>query len=498
MSNHSRDSSNASDNYSPVTPTFSSREHSRMASSNTSLSSTPSSFEHIDSPLAGKSILGDLVEEPGEREDGLEMGIPSDMRKISLCSSCKSSSSRSSRSGTDVLEGQPDSPENFAVGRPSLDYDLTDRFYSETDLSLRVSRKRRGSGDSASPVAHLASRVANRFPSFSRRLTERRQSIVINTQGIRSAPISRAPSFRLPSLTKSLVSHLESHDLVSPPQTPAESVCEDLLSLPTSPLDLSHGRVEDPIDRKALASTPLLPPLITKRRDSDPESIKSPLQSPTVADPFTTTPSSEDTPTLYPMPTPPLSSRPSATSFSLDRSVQTHSATDIPSMAPEITKDKWTAKLGHANFGIFPEPYLPTICSSRACMRLTDDWECARRQYLNHAAHISEHYGPTSQTFKFTEMKWAEIDAKWKRNHESAIALATANGECPVDQPLAESAPLVKMPSIHGPEAMGKFPSVENAEIVGPMVQYAKIRPRQSKRSTIMRFFSDIGISGRQ
>lgn len=439
----------------------------------------------MDSPVAsGKTILDDLLEDPAEREDGLEMEIPHDMRKLSICSSC-----------------QEESPESFAVCRPSLDYDLADAFYSESDLS-RVSRKRRSSDDSASPVAHLASRMANRFPSFSRRLTERRPSIAISTQGVKSAPISRTPSFRMPSLTKSLVNHIESRGLASPPQTPEKPAHGGLLPAPTSPLDINYGRVEDPIDRKALASTPLLPPVITKRRDSEPDSIQSPLQSPTVADTFSRVPSyafesPENTPTLHAMPTPPLSSRPSATSFGLDHSAHMSSIMDIPPMALEVADDKWTAKLGHANFTIIPEPYLPEVCSSRTCKQLTDDWECARRRYLNHAAHISEHYGPTSQTFKFTEVKWAEIDGQWKKCHESAIARATANGESPINQPLAESAPLAKMPSIDGPEARGKFPSLDNAEIVGPMVQYVKIRQNQSKRSTIKRFFSDIGISGR-
>jgi len=85
ISTHSRESSNASDNYSPLTPTFS---HNRMTSSTSSLASTPPSFD-CDSPSAtGKTVLGDLVEEPSEREDGY-YEVPGDMRKLSTCSSCK-------------------------------------------------------------------------------------------------------------------------------------------------------------------------------------------------------------------------------------------------------------------------------------------------------------------------------------------------------------------------------------------------------------------------
>lgn len=346
---------------------------------------------------------------------------------------------------------------------------------------MRTSRKRSGSGDSSgSPVNNLASRMVNRFPSISRRLTNGRPTTSVNTQGIRSAPISRAPSFRLPSLTKSLVNHIENADLASPPQTPVDSAQETLLLPPTTmPVEIIASRVEEPIDRKAFSSTPLLPPLMTERPMSQPELLSSPLQSPTVASTFHISASADDLTLARPTLTPPLSAKPSLTDL------------QSPCGAVQVgveSDDKWAKKLGHANFGILPEPYVPSTSDARACKQLTDDWELARRQYLNHAAHTSEHYGPTSQTFKFTELKWAEIDAQWKRNHEIAIVNATAKGETPVNQPLAEPAPLQKMPLIDGPESQGKFPLIENEAIVGPMVQYAKIQTRPSKRSTIMKF----------
>jgi len=92
VSNHSRESSGASDSYSPLTPTFSLREHSRMASTNSSLASTPpTTFDMVDSPMApSKTVLHDLVEEPSEREEGSEnIDVPEDMRKLSACSSCE-------------------------------------------------------------------------------------------------------------------------------------------------------------------------------------------------------------------------------------------------------------------------------------------------------------------------------------------------------------------------------------------------------------------------
>jgi len=349
-------------------------------------------------------------------------------------------------------------------------------------LSLRLSKKRRSSGDSnGSPVNNLASRMVNRFPSLSRRLTDRRPTISVNTPGIKSAPISRVPSFRLPSLTKSLANHLENCDLASPPRTPVDSVQEDFLLPPTTrPVEIAANHLEEPIDRKAFSSTPLLPPLMTERPMSEPELLSSPLQSPSVANHLHLSASADDLTLALHIHTPPLSTKPSLS--------QLQSPSKLSQVAVECD-DKWAKKLGHANFGIFPEPYVPTTSDARACKQLTEDWELARRRYLNHAAHVGEHYGPTSQTFKFTELKWAEIDAQWKRNHEMAINNATANGESPLNQPLAESSPLQKMPSIDGPESRGKFPVLENTEIVGPMVQYAKIQTRTSKRSAFIKLF---------
>lgn len=79
-SNHSRESSGASDNYSPLTPTSSLRDHSRFPSSSSSLATTPPMYEHPDSPTsAAKPALDDLVEDPTEREDEFELcDVPHD------------------------------------------------------------------------------------------------------------------------------------------------------------------------------------------------------------------------------------------------------------------------------------------------------------------------------------------------------------------------------------------------------------------------------------
>ena len=77
---HSRSSSmqsSASDNSSPITPTFSTR-HSRYPSSNSSLSSTPPASERDDTLSSSRKgppvdkALSDVVEEPFEREADID------------------------------------------------------------------------------------------------------------------------------------------------------------------------------------------------------------------------------------------------------------------------------------------------------------------------------------------------------------------------------------------------------------------------------------------
>lgn len=113
---------------------------------------------------------------------------------------------------------------------------------------------------------------------------------------------------------------------------------------------------------------------------------------------------------------------------------------------------------------------------------------------MRQAARVSENYGVTSDIYKLTEQKWAEIDAIWRANHDLANAEAQASGQS--DQPLAplaETQTLKKMPSLQDPKQPSKFPAIEEADIVGPMVQYAKIQHRRqpSKKSSFLKIFTD-------
>lgn len=401
-----------------------------------------------------------------------------------------------------------------ALERPSLDYSLADGFNSDNESPLRPSKVRRSTGHS--PAESLATRIVSRLPSLSRRVRDNAAPPSPSRQQVvRSAPTSRVPSrtssFRLPSLTKPFVNNLENRALATPPGTPARTSAlveedeEDRERTRSIDIPVQTPLTEEPIDRKALASTPLLPAPLLERRESDRESIQSPLQSPKVADSpvFSYPLSPAATPVMRAATVPTLSPKPSYASFGATRSSQILASSDLSLDENQVVEDEWTARLGHANFIVHPAPYVPDVCDTASCKRLVEDWEEARKQFINQAARASEHYGPTSNIYKLTEQKWAEIDGRWRKNHERAVQKAKKmdkyRSESPQEvrlperdyQPLAKPAPLAKLPSLNDPHNSGKFLKLDEADIVGPMVQYAQITTQASKRTAFLKFFRD-------
>ena len=133
--------------------------------------------------------------------------------------------------------------------------------------------------------------------------------------------------------------------------------------------------------------------------------------------------------------------------------------------------------LGHANFSIEPEPYLPPApVTAASCKKLRSDWEAARFAYAKHLSRTGEHYGTTSKTYRLTIEKWAEVDAEWMRNIDTAVATVVPTS--PIFSPALSEVeakvikvepkphpPLIKMPSLSD----GKFPELGDEGIVGPM-----------------------------
>jgi hypothetical protein len=187
-------------------------------------------------------------------------------------------------------------------------------------------------------------------------------------------------------------------------------------------------------------------------------------------------------------------------------------------MLGECEDDEWSATLGHANFTIYPKPYLPKIFDMETFKQLRESWDQARHSYAKHLARTGEHYGTTSKTYLLTEEKWASINADWKNNNAVMtdaleILVARSSGgetdtsDIPCSTNVLEQPPSkVIVPKIN--DATGKFPDMGDEDIVGPMAvgpSKAKtmqqlveptVRSRSSKKRNFLRFISDILTRG--
>jgi hypothetical protein len=159
---------------------------------------------------------------------------------------------------------------------------------------------------------------------------------------------------------------------------------------------------------------------------------------------------------------------------------------DIPPLQLlEDPSDPWAVRLGHANFSIHPEPYVPDTTSLDSYVEYRENWNQARTNYAKHVTRTAEHYGSTSKVYKLTEEKWAGIDAEWNSHHTvMKAALATtitrlSNGSSEMQNSTTSSALLeipadrMILPDID--DKTGKFPQLGDGEIVGPM---SVARPR--------------------
>ncbi|EFQ92177.1 hypothetical protein PTT_10759 [Pyrenophora teres f. teres 0-1] len=349
----------------------------------------------------------------------------------------------------------------------------------------------------------ITSKLERRFPSLSRRVRDRSSTL---SRASRSATPSRVPSTRSSSLAGSL-HHVSTIDLpgesMSPTSTPVlvsrEQSSEDL---PT-PMAIDVGKANameidaEEVDRERYATTPLLPPLLVNSRNND-FPTSSPLQSPAVADATRSLgPTPAGTPPMRTYPTPPLSSKPSCSSIKRSNIGYAVPSADIPPLMLADPEDKWAIALGHANFTILPEPYLPEVCTSASIEEHLAEWAQARHNYAKHQVRTAEHYGVTSRHYRLTEQKWAEIDAEWKKNHDLAKSHAAAIGQALAPSSPTEPGPLTKMPTLHDAKSEGKFPNLGDEDIVGPMQQAAALLPRTpSRKRAFFKYLSDLRFPG--
>jgi hypothetical protein len=387
--------------------------------------------------------------------------------------------------------------------KSDFDYDLTDGFFSDGEVGLSPRSKRRRSAES--PFATLATRLGTRFPSFTRKWQARREkgNTLSSAEGLAERSCSRAASSRSSSLSNSVRHGFEKVHEPQLPPTPARSIYdEDDETAAVLTIDIERANRTTPEREEGLATTPLLPPLMLDASAAKHVPVQSPLQSPSVAEVMDT--SALNSPIATPhqagIPSPPLSTQPSVSSF--HRAQQSRpghlvQTCDIPPIVIADANDEWANKLGHANFTIHPEPYLPEVFDIEACRQLRANWDLARCNYTKHLVRTGEHYGVTSKTYKLTEEKWLQTDALWKKNNDLTIqntvesdgdAFSTLK-QAPFGDP-SSSHIMTKIPSLNDPTSGGKFPQLGDEDIVGPMVQAtAQLQRTPTKKTKLIKFF---------
>lgn len=354
---------------------------------------------------------------------------------------------------------------NLYLGSESTEtipeYDMEQCFSSES-FAIPSSPSKHGrqtsSGEQSS--SSYSSKLGDRVPFLSKRWMHRKNSSLSTGKDVED-PLSAS------SRTSSFTS-VHGSEITAP--FPVSSILRRSVTAFDPSPPVSPGGItafpdysEDPVDRKKLSSTPLLPPLMN---ELEPYAVQSPLQSPSIADQTRRTTST-------------ISGTTEGSFYLNEVPLLSRSSTMASSEQPPtnlIISDKWSKLLGHANFTIIPAPYMPEKCDREACHRLFMDWDAARTDYFKHQARTQEHYGTNSKIYRFTEDKWAEIEAQWRRVAEEVTGQAIAAGE-PADQLLATSpfGAFQRMPTVSS-HIGGKFPQLGDSDIVGPLMQGSPAR----------------------
>ncbi|EPS27607.1 hypothetical protein PDE_02550 [Penicillium oxalicum 114-2] len=377
---------------------------------------------------------------------------------------------------------------------------------SDSGLELWDSPPKRRS-DSVS--AKSISRVGSHVSTVSARWKPRRASGSPEREppmdDIRSRADSATSSALASSFIAPSISRINSHV----PPSPAQTIFEERLNNSgVRPIDITRAnsmsqQQQENEEDDLQATTPLLPPLLGDDLFSTAASrVQSPLQSPSVADVSESASYAVNSEprfmTVSGIPSPPLSSKPSMASISRPRAgtVRTVSGEAAPFVLTD-PNDVWASKLGHANFTIQPEPYVPETYDLEHFQQLRSDWDLARCNFAKHLVRTGEHYGVTSNIYRLTGLKWESIDREWRAQHEAILsALGSVDGVA-LTLTYTERRPCdrVCVPRLHD---NAKFPDMGDEDIVGPMAvsPVAEIagpcRPRSYKKRNFFRFFQDL------
>ena len=328
---------------------------------------------------------------------------------------------------------------NVVDGPITTDYDDLG-FMSDTDLSGARQRKSLRMGSAEATLAGITSRIGSRFPGLSRWSGPKSRSTNVSIYEINAGSATR-----IAAATSSRSSSISSPYPRSPDYIPEAT-------LSTSPSQSCWGSVESVVlpapgastgttgrnleRERALATTPLLPPLVT---DVAPPVASRRPRSPTRAYSASAVESQSQVPAALRTSntTPTLSAKPSLSSF---RASPT--SPELPIPFPNILNDdEWSDRLGHANFTILPVPYRPEIANLDSLKKLREDWDQARTNYTKHLFRTGENYGETSKIYALTEEKWAKVEQSWKRVHDEAVEqiLATSTTPQPAAKPRSRS-----------------------------------------------------------
>ncbi|KAH7149064.1 hypothetical protein B0J13DRAFT_620967 [Dactylonectria estremocensis] len=428
--------SSSSDITSPLTPTFSPKGHFRVSSSTSSLELPPQLQDSPVSPTStahsksAKRLLPDVQEEPFELEDE-DDDESADMHDHFGLYSCLCDHPCEHRNSSEDIMYHGNLVSDY-----DFDYDMG--FMSDGDVSVDTSSSRKKKSGSESPFSGLTSRIGSRLPSMTRWKPSSRRGNPILSPGtelsLESVVLSGAPSSRSSSMSAPSRPGPERANEPSVLPTPALSFFEstESINLP-SPIDIDQTMAQkerSSLEReRGLATTPLLPPLMTSALSKPPP--ESPLQSPTVAPSPVTTEIQSPPPTLITQfPRPSLSTKPSVSSF---RFGPVSPELPLPLPANLQEHDEWSDRLGHANFTIIPLPYQPEAINVEALRQLRNDWDLARCNYTKHLVRTGENYGETSKIYALTEAKWAETERRWRATHDSLMEqiVAVTNSAAP-------------------------------------------------------------------
>ncbi|KAI8272789.1 hypothetical protein K4K56_002263 [Colletotrichum sp. SAR 10_98] len=508
--------SSSSDVASPVTPTFSTRGHLRYSSSASSIdlpptccNDSPASPTSTSHSKSSKRPLPDVQEEPVERDELDESTILAEQFDLYDCL-CDEPCIHHGYESAETLHSVY--PADF-----DIDYDLG--FGSDTDYSSTLERKRTGT---ESPFSGLATRIGTRFPQLSRWKSTKRSQLTASPTTELTFETAHPVTSRAASSRSSSLSGPSRHMNEPSIPTPATSFWESSESVDgPAPIDIEKANERESIERdRALASTPLLPPLLNTPPTEVPQ--PSPLQSPTVA-PTILSMDVPSTQSLAHVVTPSLSTRPSVSSFRHAQSSQ-----ELPIGFPSILQDhdEWSDRLGHANFSIAPQPYEPVEANMESLRLLRADWEAARVNYTKHLVRTGENYGETSKIYALTEAKWSEIEKSWRAFHEQTMERIVAGSKASTQRPEAprsrsrgrgragsggsailrrptnddvfaseqwrrlEDGLPTTMPRLV--DAEGKFPERGDEDIVGPMERDTKMIRAGSEERKSSRFWRNL------